>query len=356
MKAYMKSGVAVLLAAMAVCLCGCNEGNSRPTGGSISSIVINSSNDAANGGSGSTSNGSSGVTGNSSSTVSDVSEPDNLTVNADKTVASGETLTVKSGETLYINSGAELTVEGKIDCENGGSINIQSGGALLLGGDIRLDGDLKLNGKLGIRESGKIAGSGTLSVLDSFEDIDCEGTCTAKIKAPAPVEKDGITTVGGVLIVNKKYTVPEDYGDGLVIDDAYNKLLEMREDTGYSLALVSGFRSYETQKGLFEYYCEIDDYERVIMYSAEPGHSEHQTGLAMDLGEITEDYAYTEEGAWLTDNCHKYGFIIRYPMDGTDKTGYDYEPWHVRYLGKSTAKLVVDSGLTLEEFLGVETQ
>ncbi len=344
MKAYMRLGAAALLSAVAVAACGCNKPAARPTGGNVSSIVINSSNGAANSAGGSSSSGGSG---------SDTSVPNDTTISADKTIAASETLTIKKGETLYINSGAELTVEGIIDCAEGGSIKIQSGGALLLGGKMKLDGDLELGGKLGIRESGEIAGGGELTVVNSFDDIDCEGTCTAKIKAPKPVEKDGLTTVGGVLIVNKQYTVPEDYGDGLVIDEAYDKLLEMREDTGFTLTLCSGFRSYDTQKELFEYYCSIDEYEKVVMYSAEPGHSEHQTGLAMDLGEVTEYYAETEEGAWLTENCYKYGFIIRYPGDGTDKTGYDYEPWHVRYLGKSTAKLVVDSGLTLEEFLGV---
>lgn len=353
MKAYKRLVAAALLSAMAVTVCGCNKPASRPTGGNVSSIVINSSNGAANSAGGSD---PSGGTDNSGESDPNSSASGDTVISADKTVAAGETLTVKKGETLYINGGAELTVEGKLDCAEGGSIKIQSGGALLLGGKMKLDGDLELGGKLGIRESGEIEGAGELAVLGSFDDIDCEGTCTAKIKAPKPVEKDGLTTVGGVLIVNKKYTVPEDYGDGLVIDEAYNKLLEMREDTGYTLTLCSGFRSYDTQKDLFEYYCGIDDYENVVMYSAEPGHSEHQTGLAMDLGEVTEYYAETEEGAWLTDNCYKYGFIIRYPKDGTDKTGYDYEPWHVRYLGNSTAKLVVDSGLTLEEFLGVDTE
>lgn len=342
MKAYMKLGAAALLSAMAVTACGCNKPATRPTGGNVTSIVINSS------------NGSPNSAGGSSS--ANTSEPKDTTITADKTVKSGETLTIKKGETLYINNGAELTVEGKIDCAEGGAIKVQSGGALLLSGDIKLDGDMELGGKLGIRKNGVIEGDGKLNVLNLFSDIDCEGLCTAKIKAPKPVEKDGLTTVGGVLIVNKKYSVPEDYGDGLVIDEAYDKLLEMREDTEYPLALVSGFRSYETQRDLFEYYCTIDDYDSVVMYSAKPGHSEHQTGLAMDLGEVSENYAYTDEGAWLTENCHEYGFIIRYPADGTEKTGYDYEPWHVRYLGKSTAKLVRDSGLTLEEFLGVEAE
>lgn len=183
-----------------------------------------------------------------------------------------------------------------------------------------------------------------------------QGNVHGEDQTPAPVEKDGVTYVGDVLIVNKKYTVPMEYGEelGLVIDEAYDQLLQMREDTGFDMPLVSGYRSYWTQSDLFQYYCDIDDYDKVVMYSAEPGHSEHQTGLAMDLGQVTEDYADTEEGGWLTENCHKYGFIIRYPKGSETKTGYDYEPWHVRWLGESTARLVHDSGLTLEEFLGVD--
>ena len=76
----------------------------------------------------------------------------------------------------------------------------------------------------------------------------------------------------------------------------------------------------------------------------------------MDVGRLEYDYAHTDEGIWLTENCYKYGFIIRYPEDKTEITGYIYEPWHIRYLGESTAKLVHDSGLTLEEFLKVYKQ
>lgn len=340
MKMYMKIGVAVML----TLLCGCDmrQTNSRPTSDTASSIVINT------------------ISEPSSSSSSDVQA--NAPVRSDKivsenmTISAAETLTVKNGETLYIKDGAEFTVDGTLNCENGGAIKIQSGGNLLLNGRMTLNGSLELGGFLGIRENGVISGAGMLYVLNSFDDINCEGTCLSKIKAPAPVTKDGVTYVGGVLVVNKKYSVPEDYGAelGLVIDDAYDTLLQMREDTGYSLALVSGYRSYELQTELFNYYCEIDDLDRVEMYSARPGHSEHQTGLAMDIGELSEDYVNTEEGSWLTDNCYKYGFIIRFPKGSEHKTGYDYEPWHIRWLGKSTAKLVRDSGLTLEEFLGVE--
>ncbi|MCM1166071.1 MAG: M15 family metallopeptidase [Lachnospiraceae bacterium] len=338
----MKRYAAATLLAAAALMVGCDmQGtSSRPSNDRSTPIIINTTSEPSL----------------SSDVQANAPARSDTFISEKRTVAAGETLTVKNGETLYIKDGAELTVDGALNCENGGAIKLQSGGSLLLNGKMTLDGSMELGGSLGIREKGEINGAGTLSVLNSFDDINCEGACKARIKAPAPVEKDGVTYVGGVLIVNKKYSVPEEYGAelGLVIDEAYDTLLQMREDSGYGLPLVSGYRSYELQTELFDYYCEVDGYERASMYSAEPGHSEHQTGLAMDIGELSEYYAETEEGGWLTENCCKYGFIIRYPKGSEVKTGYDYEPWHIRWLGKSTAKLVCDSGLTLEEFLGVE--
>ena len=91
-------------------------------------------------------------------------------------------------------------------------------------------------------------------------------------------------------------------------------------------------------------------------FSARPGHSEHQTGLAFDLNSITDEFKDTDEGKWVTENCHNYGFIIRYPADKESVTGYMYEPWHIRYLGVETAQAVHDSGLCLEEYLGITSQ
>lgn len=344
MKSFKKLGAAVLASVIAAGVCGCNSGgeSSRPKSAASSMIVINTVSEPS-------SDSGSDVHTNASARKDKI-------ISENMTIAANETLTVKSGETLYIKDGAEFTVDGTLICKSGAAVKIQGDGNLLLNGKMILDGTLDQGGHLAIREKGEISGIGLLNVLGSFDDINCGGTCLVKIKAPEPVEKDGVTYVGGVLIVNKKYSVPEDYGAelGLVIDEAYDTLVQMREDTGYALPLVSGYRSYELQTELFDYYCEIDDYEKVIMYSAQPGHSEHQTGLAMDIGELSESYVNTEEGSWLTDNCYKYGFIIRFPKGKEHKTGYDYEPWHIRWLGKSTAKLVYDSGLTLEEFLGVD--
>jgi LAS superfamily LD-carboxypeptidase LdcB len=90
-------------------------------------------------------------------------------------------------------------------------------------------------------------------------------------------------------------------------------------------------------------------------FSARPGHSEHQTGMAMDIIEASSAFEGTPAAIWLAENCYKYGFIIRYPKGKENITGYKYEPWHIRYLGKDTAWAVYNSGLTLEEYLGIDS-
>lgn len=283
-----------------------------------------------------------------------------LTISCDTVIPKGAVLYVRKGGALYINKGAKLIVEGKIKCADGGSIYSRGdivscdGSAMAISGKIKLmsGSSLSLGGTLRVNEKGVVKGSGTLEVLDQFSDITCLGTVSAKIKAPAPVTENGVTTVGGVILVNKEYDLPEDYGDGLT-RDTYAAFLKMKEASGYDMTIVSGFRSYEKQQGVFDYWVSIDGYDRARTYSALPGQSEHQTGLAMDITSLSQSYEDTPEGQWLAENCWKYGFIIRYPKGKTDVTGYIYEPWHVRYLGKSMAKLVHDSGLTLEEFFGV---
>ena len=93
-------------------------------------------------------------------------------------------------------------------------------------------------------------------------------------------------------------------------------------------------------------------------FSARPGHSEHQTGLAIDVNSVDDSFRGTPEAIWLADNCYKYGFIIRYPEGKEGITGYKYEPWHIRYVGSEIAKKVHDAGsnATLEEIYGLSSQ
>ena len=123
-----------------------------------------------------------------------------------------------------------------------------------------------------------------------------------------------------------------------------------------SIYLSSGFRSYETQNRIYNNYVSNYGQSSADTFSARPGHSEHQTGLAIDVNSIDDSFADTPEAEWLASHAHEYGFIIRYPKGKESITGYKYEPWHIRYLGVEKATEVYNSGLTLEEFLGIDSE
>ena len=119
---------------------------------------------------------------------------------------------------------------------------------------------------------------------------------------------------------------------------------------------VSGYRSYERQMEIFKANKKKDG-ESANLYSARAGQSEHQTGLAMDVTceavnfELCEAFCKTREFEWLRDNVHKFGFVIRYPQEKEGITGYQFEPWHLRYVGKKLAKVMFEKGLVLEELV-----
>lgn len=113
------------------------------------------------------------------------------------------------------------------------------------------------------------------------------------------------------------------------------------------LVAVSGYRSYNRQTVLYKN--ALATYGINQTGTAKPGQSEHQTGLAMDINSISQAFQYTNEGKWLAQNAHLYGFIIRYPKGKSDITGYMYEPWHIRYVGTELASYCFTNGLTLEE-------
>ena len=162
----------------------------------------------------------------------------------------------------------------------------------------------------------------------------------------------GITYINGILLVNKKYSLPSTYNPG-VNETAHNALKELQAEAssmGHNIPLISGYRSYTRQTTLYNNYVAKDGYEKADTYSAKPGHSEHQTGLAFDVGSLDSNYGNTAAGQWLAQNCHKYGFIIRYLKGKEHITGYTYEPWHIRYVGIEIAKDIYENDLTLEEY------
>lgn len=144
-----------------------------------------------------------------------------------------------------------------------------------------------------------------------------------------------------------------------VAAEAIENLVNNAKKEGIEIWGRSGFRSFKTQHILFDNYVKKNGYDNAIKKSALPGHSEHQTGLAIDVTSpsvnflLTQYYGKTKEGIWLKENAHKYGFIIRYPENKENITGYIYEPWHLRYVGKEVATEIFEKGLTFEEYLDV---
>lgn len=183
------------------------------------------------------------------------------------------------------------------------------------------------------------------------------------------------------VVANKNRKLPSDYvPDNLVVPNVpfsfsgEDEKRYVREDTaraleelfagaseeGIELVAVSGYRSYKRQTVLYNHYVNTNGKEYADKFSAQPGKSEHQTGLSMDVSaavvafNLVQDFGKTTEGEWLKNNVYKYGFIIRYPEGKSHITGYSYEPWHIRYVGKEMAKEIYEQDTTLEEYLGYE--
>ena len=151
------------------------------------------------------------------------------------------------------------------------------------------------------------------------------------------------------------------YGVGSMVPEAaaaFRAMADAAKQDGISLRSVSAYRSYQTQQGLYQHYVSIDGKANAERYSARPGYSEHQTGLALDINtaSISAHFENTAEYAWLRANCARFGFLLRYPKEKESITGYRYEPWHYRYVGQDIARTCMDQGLTYEEYLAAQTQ
>lgn len=173
----------------------------------------------------------------------------------------------------------------------------------------------------------------------------------------APTTYDMLYYVDGVLVVNKKHSLPSNYapGENPTAGNAIRKLINDMRSKGYNISTsYSGYRSYSYQNSLYWNYVGSYGQASADTFSARPGYSEHQTGLAFDL--MNNNGALVQSNAevnWIAKNAHKYGFIVRYQSGKEHITGYQAEPWHLRYLGVDMATKVYKSGKTLEEYLGV---
>jgi D-alanyl-D-alanine carboxypeptidase len=179
------------------------------------------------------------------------------------------------------------------------------------------------------------------------------------------------------VVVNKQRALPDGYEPSDLVEPnvkfSFNEKVEKRlmrkeaaealeslfagaKDDGYDLFAVSGYRSYKRQVTVFNSSVQRNGREHAEKFSAEPGKSEHQTGLAMDVSSqsanfgLEQSFSQTDEGQWLAEHAADYGFVIRYPEGKEEITGYLYEPWHVRYVGIETAKDIASQGVTLEEY------
>jgi D-alanyl-D-alanine carboxypeptidase len=141
----------------------------------------------------------------------------------------------------------------------------------------------------------------------------------------------------------------------IVIEDLA-ALRQAAEDNGTPIVVVSGYRSHSYQQQLFDRRAAEVGEAEAAQRTARPGHSEHQLGTAIDVlepgtGELTTGFATTPAGQWLAANAHEYGFVISYPEGLADRTCYEYEPWHLRYVGREAAADIVESGATPREWM-----
>ena len=179
-----------------------------------------------------------------------------------------------------------------------------------------------------------------------------------------------------LMLVNKTNPIPEDYKTDLIdLQDGKNKvaaniyedltaMLEAGEKQGYSFCVVSSYRDYAYQQSLIENdvnrytgngFSASEALDKTLEQVMPPGHSEHETGLAVDITAadymvLEEDQEDTPDNQWMRTHCREYGFIVRYPKDKEWITQISYEPWHFRYVGKEAAEFLYEHNLSLEEF------
>lgn len=182
---------------------------------------------------------------------------------------------------------------------------------------------------------------------------------------------DSDLTKETLMIVNKYHKVSQNYvpdnlitiennygGNGKSIQEvaypSYKEMYDAALQEGLHLSVSSAYRSFSYQQGLYNNYVAQNGFEEAETFSARPGYSEHQTGLAIDFCTSAcrnlGDFEGTKEFYWMKENSYKYGWILRYPEEDVKITGYTYEPWHYRYVGMEAAKIIHDNNLTYEEY------
>lgn len=260
-------------------------------------------------------------------------------------ISLGSDVDLLEGVSATDNSGEEITVtvEGSYDVNQAGIYELK-----LVAVDSSLN---KAEEKLTLRVK-DAASSSAGQTPETISFITSKGF-------PGEI-RNGVVYIDGYLIANKTYSLPASYGSGLTVEmlSAFNQMAAAAKADGLNIFIVSGFRSYSYQENLYNRYAARDGAEKADTYSARAGHSEHQSGLAADVNSVSNSFAETPEAIWLSDNCYQYGFILRYPEEKTDETGYQYEPWHFRYVGTELAAKLYNGGdwITMEDYFGITSK
>ncbi len=201
------------------------------------------------------------------------------------------------------------------------------------------------------------------------------------ILADRPTVPLDIIPSSKTVLVNRKYLLPASYVPANLVEpkvrfnfsyssdkrklrkvaaDALERLFAAGEKENVILYGISGYRSYARQKQIYDRNVATRGVEATNAVSAKPGSSEHQTGLTIDVSaqsvayRLDQSFGDTKEGKWLAKHAHLYGYIIRYPYGKAKVTGYSYEPWHIRFVGKTVATYLYENNLTMEEYYGVD--
>lgn len=211
-----------------------------------------------------------------------------------------------------------------------------------------------------------------MSYVTQLTSLLCAGMMMATSSLQTIAPQNDVN--GNLFLVNRIYRVSKDYVPETTAAKVQGTLRKLRpdvaaaleemfaackEETGATLLTVSGYRSYDKQQRIYSN--KLDNVggskEKADEYVARPGASEHQMGLAMDVGQkkskagLTSSFAKTTGGKWVAANCWRFGFILRYQEGWEAVTGYNYEPWHVRYVGKEQAKAIYEANVPMETYL-----
>ncbi len=242
-----------------------------------------------------------------------------------------------SGKHIYLRVNHEKKVELPSDFGTASEYAVSDENVAVVGQDGMLTGLQKGSCTLTVKGSGK-----TLEIPVTVREL---------------VVENGCTYVDGILVANKTYSLPRDYDPGMlpVTQEAFDKLAADAKAQGLHIENSSDYRTYDFQKECYDSIVKGYSKEYADSISARPGHSEHQTGYTVDCNTIDNTFADTAEGKWLAENCWKYGFILRYPADKVELTGYAYESWHIRYVGVEHAKAIMEQGICLEEYLDIDS-